>query len=493
MTNRPDPWIGKTLAGRYEVHAAIAEGGMGRVYRGVQRTLERPVAIKRMHPHLATAPGVVSRFMGEARLVSRLSHPNIVKVFDFGRLPAEDGGDLFLVMELLEGIDLATMLSAHPNQPLDWCIEVMKEVLAALEEAHAQGVVHRDVKPENIVILPTRSGKMALKLIDFGIAKVQGVAGVSAPDEAVGTPEYMAPEQVRGEPADARTDLYAAGVVLFRMLTGRPLFGGDSPYEILQRQLSKPRPDPRLVAPERGIPEGLAAVCSKAIAIDRGERFGGADELIEALTEAFEKHGSADTAPETLRDTRSASVRLRTPSDVNAPPSATTRGLTRSARYTIVHKRIDFRALHRLDAKIMDALAAGNCDAAIAHLEDGVERARLLSNEGSVELATVAWTSFGRRLAAELRRKGRHDRAAELVAEALSYVGSDADARAALLDKEPGPETLTLDLDELDSAGPGVPPAQGSAPSRASGIHPSATSGPGPERSTPRPHAQHRR
>jgi hypothetical protein len=116
MTNRPDPWIGKTLAGRYVVHAAIAEGGMGRVYRGVQRTLERPVAIKRMLPHLATAPGVVSRCMGEARLVSRLSHPNIVKVFDFGRLPAEDGGDLFLVMELLGRRSCAPHTAAPNSQ-----------------------------------------------------------------------------------------------------------------------------------------------------------------------------------------------------------------------------------------------------------------------------------------------------------------------------------------------------------------------------------------
>jgi hypothetical protein len=158
-----------------------------------------------------------------------------------------------------------------------------------------------------------------------------------------------------------------------------------------------------------------------------------------------------------------------------------------------VHKRTDFRALHRLDEKIADALAAGDGDRAIAHLQDGVERARLLSEEGSVELATVAWTSFGRRLALELRRRGERDQAARIIEEALSHVGNDADARAMLVLKAPTHETLTLDLDELDEAGPRVDTDERSEMPRTSGVHLTAGGRSAQAPSLPRPRVRSRR
>src|ERR1043165_3640961 len=257
----PDPLVGFALAGRYEIQELIGEGGMGRVYRGRQRALDRSVAIKCIHPHLLSSEPIVVRFLEEARVASKVVHPNIVKIYDFGRTAAPGPTTLFIVMELLTGPDLASVIATSGSLPLVRVRAIALQVLSALGEAHARGVTHRDAKPDNIILEPTVSGCERAKLIDFGIAKVHGAPGVTAAGQFIGTPCYMPPEQIRGERTEVSADLYSVGVTLFQMITGRLPFHGNSLMAVLEQQLYAKRPDPREVAPEVQCPASLAAVC----------------------------------------------------------------------------------------------------------------------------------------------------------------------------------------------------------------------------------------
>jgi serine/threonine protein kinase len=282
-----DPLLGRVLAGRYEITGLLGEGGMGRVYQGRQRTLDRPVAIKCVHPHLLSSETVVVRFLEEARVASQIVHPNIVKIYDFGRTMPPDPSTLFIVMELLTGPDLGSEIASAGPLPLVRVRSIMLQVLSALGEAHARGVTHRDAKPDNVILEPTVSGCERAKLIDFGIAKVHGAPGVTAVGQFIGTPCYMPPEQIRGERTEVSADLYSVGVTLFQMITGRLPFHGGSLMAVLEQQLYAKRPDPRDVAPEVDCPASLAAVCMRAIDADPKNRYGTADLLAEALEECF--------------------------------------------------------------------------------------------------------------------------------------------------------------------------------------------------------------
>jgi len=282
-----DPLLGRVLAGRYEISGLLGEGGMGRVYQGRQRTLDRPVAIKCVHPHLLSSETVVVRFLEEARVASQIVHPNIVKIYDFGRTTPPDPPTLFLVMELLTGPDLGSVIASGGPLPLVRVRSIMLQVLAALGEAHARGVTHRDAKPDNVILEPTVSGCERAKLIDFGIAKVHGAPGVTAVGQFIGTPCYMPPEQIRGERTEVSADLYSVGITLFQMITGRLPFHGGSLMAVLEQQLYAKRPDPRDVAPEVECPASLAAVCMRAIDADPKNRYETADLLAEALEESF--------------------------------------------------------------------------------------------------------------------------------------------------------------------------------------------------------------
>ncbi len=284
-----DPFIGRTISDRYEVTELINIGGMGRVYKAQHSALGRTVAIKFIHPHLLTAEEIVTRFMVEAQTASRLNHPNVVSIFDFGRTPASEGGHLFLVMEYLAGPDLSTVLhSGGPPMKLQRIADVLCQTLAALGEAHHLGITHRDVKPENIILEPKRSGGDQIKVIDFGIAKLGGARRLTAAGQIVGTPYYMAPEQASGaKEIGPGVDLYAVGVILFELLTGQLPFDGATPDAVMIQQLSAPRPDPRDVAPDRKIPAALAAVVRRAIDIDPAKRFTSAEDLAKAIVEGI--------------------------------------------------------------------------------------------------------------------------------------------------------------------------------------------------------------
>ena len=281
-----DPLIGRTLPGGYVILDLVGIGGMGRVYRAEQTNLGRTVAIKIIHPHLVGEENAAARFITEARAASRLNHPNSVAVIDFGK--TEDG-QLYLVMEFLRGKDLARV--QYEEGPLSFrrIVSILRQVLAALSEAHHLEIIHRDLKPENVILEPVRTGGDFVKVVDFGLAKMRegNAPNITSPGIVCGTPEYMSPEQGRGDPLDPRSDLYAVGVIFYQLLTGRLPFEAESPTQVVLMHITEAPPDPRAVAPERLIPSLLADVCLMALAKEPAHRFGNADEYAEALSDAL--------------------------------------------------------------------------------------------------------------------------------------------------------------------------------------------------------------
>ncbi|MFO0553414.1 MAG: protein kinase [Polyangiaceae bacterium] len=279
-----DPLIGTTLPGGYVILELVGVGGMGRVYRAEQKVLGRTVAVKIVHPHLLGDESASARFITEARAASRLNHPNSVGVIDFGR----NGGQLYLVMEYLRGRDLARVTYEDGLLAFPRIIDILCQVLAALAEAHHLDIIHRDLKPENIVLEPMRSGGDFVKVVDFGLAKMRETnTNITSPGLVCGTPDYMAPEQGRGDPIDARSDLYACGVILFQLLTGRLPFEAESPTQVVLMHLSQPPPDPNRIAPERRIPQPLIDVVLRALAKNPNDRYQSADEFAGALKTAL--------------------------------------------------------------------------------------------------------------------------------------------------------------------------------------------------------------
>lgn len=277
-----DPLVGRTVGGSYLLQGIVGVGGMGRVYKAEQSTLGRTVAIKVIHPHLLSDEQTVARFYTEAKASSRLNHPNSVSIIDFGRT---DDGILFLAMEFLGGRDLAHFI--HEDGPLPFLriCDILIDVLSALAEAHASDVVHRDLKPENIILRRMGSGRDLVKVVDFGLATIvdNQSTSITRPGLVCGTPDYIAPEQARGDAVDARGDLYSLGVVLYELLADRLPFEDDTPTKVVLRHLSDPVPDPREVAPHRFIPDALAEICIKALQKKREARFQSAEEMADAI------------------------------------------------------------------------------------------------------------------------------------------------------------------------------------------------------------------
>jgi serine/threonine protein kinase len=282
-----DPLIGRTLPGGYLILELVGIGGMGRVYRAEQTTLVRTVAVKIIHPHLVGEENAAARFITEARAASRLNHPNSVGIIDFGKTP---DGQLYLVMEFLRGRDLARVTHEEGALSFRRIVDVLKQTLAALAEAHSENIIHRDLKPENIILEPVRSGGDFVKVVDFGLAKMRvekPQPGITSPGIVCGTPEYMSPEQARGDLLDPRSDLYSVGVILYQLLTGRLPFEAESPTQVVLAHLTDPPRDPRVVAPERNIPASLVDATLKALAKAAKDRFQDADEFSAALTSAL--------------------------------------------------------------------------------------------------------------------------------------------------------------------------------------------------------------
>jgi len=279
-----DPLIGKVIGEKYEVLELAGMGGMARVYRAEQIMLGRPVALKVVHPHFAANEELRQRFYREARASSALNHPNSVRIIDFG---TTDAGVLYLVMEYLEGEDLGELVVRQgvPTQ-LRAC-EIVADVLSALEEAHACGVVHRDLKPDNIFVERLRTDRSVIKVLDFGIATLaepgDGSTSITQAGLLCGTPEYMSPEQVSGATLDGRSDLYSMGVVLYEMLTGNVPFRASSPAATALCHIDQPVPSLEAMA-QQEVPASLRAIVERALQKDPADRFESAAEMHAALT-----------------------------------------------------------------------------------------------------------------------------------------------------------------------------------------------------------------
>lgn len=260
---------GRALDGRYELHALIGEGTFGRVYRGLDRRLARPVAVKVIKPWWAEGPGGVERFEREAQLTARVSDPRIVQIFDVGQ--ADEG--LYYVAELVRGESVSARLRRGPLGPAE-ATDIAEQLSRALASAHLRRVVHGDVKPANVLIAP--GGQV--KITDFGLAKLLGGGGDQSTATVVGTPTYMAPEQARGRSITPASDVYSIGVVLFEMLAGRPPFGGGSPVEVALRHLQDPIP-----ALPPTTPRALRAIVERALAKEPRDRFSDGGEMADAL------------------------------------------------------------------------------------------------------------------------------------------------------------------------------------------------------------------
>ena len=266
----------RLLAGRYQFIRTVARGGMSVIYLAQDTRLDRPVAVKVLFDGLAHNPDFVERFRREARSAAKLNHPHIVKVYDSG----QDGNVYFITMEYLEGQSLSEVLQSEGTLTVETAAKIAEDVAEALAEAHRQGVIHRDIKPGNIIFVPATG----LKVADFGIARaISGsISNLTQAGTVMGTATYFSPEQAKGEAVDYRTDLYSVGIVLYEMLTGKPPFHGDSPISVAYQHVQNP-PQPLTEATGGAVPPILSAVVDKLLAKDPADRYQDAEELRVAL------------------------------------------------------------------------------------------------------------------------------------------------------------------------------------------------------------------
>jgi eukaryotic-like serine/threonine-protein kinase len=308
---------GRLLADRYRTEQLLGGGGMASVWRGRDLRLDRPVAIKMLSDEGQRRPMALERFAREARAVSRLTHPNVVSVFDVG---TEDGRP-YLVMELVDGPTVATLLADGPLAVAD-VLAIGAQVCDGLAAAHAAGIIHRDIKPANLIV--TRSG--VVKICDFGVARLldkAGYASLTAPATAWGSPSYMAPEQINAEPVDARTDLYGLGCTMYAMLTGAPPFTDGGPFSIMRQHLVQPPEPLRARRPE--VPRQVEALVANLLAKQPDDRPADAT-LVRTRIAAAADFPAVGAAPHGLL-LRSAAVTravaaLTTPPDADPPREA---------------------------------------------------------------------------------------------------------------------------------------------------------------------------
>jgi serine/threonine-protein kinase len=271
---------------RYRVEARIGSGGMAEVYRGFDTVLNRTVAIKVLLPQFARDAGFVARFRREAQAAARLNHPNIVGVYDTG----SDGDTQYIVMEFVEGRTLHDFLQAGKQMGVAQALDLAERLTEAVSAAHAQGVIHRDIKPANVMV--TRDG--AVKVMDFGIARIETAETAPQTSAVLGTAAYLSPEQAQGMPVDARTDIYSLGTVLYELLCGRPPFTGDSPVAIAYKQVNEMPEPPSALNPD--VSPRLDAVVMKALSKNPANRYQTAQAFLDDLERV--RHGrDVDATP----------------------------------------------------------------------------------------------------------------------------------------------------------------------------------------------------
>ena len=282
--------VGELIAGRYELEELVGSGGMATVYRAHDRLLERRVAVKILHEHFAREEDAVERFQREARAVAQLAHPNIVTVIDRG----EQDGRPYIVFEYVEGENLKQLLIRQGPLPLATALSLALQVALALEAAHERGVVHRDVKPQNVLL--AEEGRA--KVTDFGIARARGTQGLTITGTIMGTSDYIPPEQAKGEPTGEAGDVYSLGVVLFELLTGRVPYEAENPVAVAMRHVHDPVPSVREVRPD--VPPQVDALVQRALAKAPHDRFPTMSDFVvelEAARSAGRPSPADDGAP----------------------------------------------------------------------------------------------------------------------------------------------------------------------------------------------------
>jgi len=315
--------IGRVVDGKYRIDGFLKRGGMGSVYRGTHVLLNKPVAIKLIRPELVGSHDIVERFLREARAAAKLSHPNIVTVHDLGQEP---DGTLYIAMEIVDGQSLKDLIVSQgpwdPARALRFC----RGVASALSVAHRNGVIHRDLKPQNIMVYRDSEGNESPKLLDFGIAKTlePDSPALTSTGMVLGTPHYMSSEQAKGMPADQRSDIYALGVILYEMLVGKVPFDDKSIPSILVKHLTEP---PRPPSSLRGdIPREVETLVLRCLEKDPEKRFQTADELGKALST------QVDTASHRVLDPTIATIPLNEQVTVESSPGFTGAGGASAAR-----------------------------------------------------------------------------------------------------------------------------------------------------------------
>ncbi len=323
--------VGRTVAGKYVVGRLIGQGGMGAVYEGENVAIGKKVALKFVDREYARDETVVGRFAREARAASAIDSEHIVQVFDAG---SEDGRP-FLVMELLRGEDLGARLRRMDKLPLESALHVVAQVLRGLARAHSAGIVHRDLKPDNVILVSRSGDPEFVKIVDFGISKIERPLGGTAPialtraGVVVGTPLYMSPEQAQAFPdVDGRADLYSVGAILFECLAGRPPHTGPTYEQILIAICTTDAPDIRAIVPS--VPDAVAELIARSLARDRSRRFATASKMLAALHAVAPIEAARVPLDEAMRaDAMRASVVPGPPTSVSwtegaAPREATT-------------------------------------------------------------------------------------------------------------------------------------------------------------------------
>jgi serine/threonine protein kinase len=291
MPSQPDDLIGRVVAGRYRVLEPLGRGGMGTVYLALHEAIEKKIALKVLRPEYSAKPDLVERFQREAISASRIKHPNVLDVSDFGQL---ENGCFYLAMEFLEGHDLAEELERSHVLPPDRSLRIILQVCKALAAAHGRGVVHRDLKPENVFLQLGADGEETVKIVDFGIAQLRSTEEIAQTEPTrrrltrtgmiFGTPEYMSPEQAAGKHVDLRVDVYSCGIILYEMLTGAVPFSGETFFGVLNSHLNDPLVPMRNMNPDIRVSAELEAAIGKALAKTPEARFQSMKELAAALT-----------------------------------------------------------------------------------------------------------------------------------------------------------------------------------------------------------------
>jgi serine/threonine-protein kinase len=295
--SRVDTLVGRTIDGRYLVESVLGEGGMGIVYRGRHRVIDKKVAIKVLRGDMAKDKEITERFLQEARAASSIGNAHIIDISDFGQLP---DGSTYFVMEFLEGDSLAAAIEKQRPMPVARLLHIAKQMANGLAAAHAVGIVHRDLKPDNVMLIDRGADRDFVKILDFGIAKVGAESKITRAGAVFGTPHYMSPEQAAGTPVDLRTDVYALGVILYEMASGKVPFDADNFMGILTQHMYKaPVPILATVPPPEGVPPGLDAVIQKCLSKKPEQRYATMSALGDDLANV-EKGVTPNALPEMM-------------------------------------------------------------------------------------------------------------------------------------------------------------------------------------------------